>query len=160
MCDGVAAYRTSLCQSPAIRSRMGEIHSENTAKDRIDKSNFRRVLDLPNKLTKFAVRACRQPENLSNNTPTNEPAVQKPNRTDNRGRSADTNSRTSSSTTRTVDAHRTGKPSIQRQSTHNGADHRGRYAPLYRLAGHQTAAYPSSLLDFCTAPRTLTLVQP
>ena len=78
----------------------------------------------------------------------------------NRGRSADTNSRTSSSTTRTVDAHRTGKPSIQRQSPHNGADHRGRYAPLYRLAGHQTTACPSSLLDFCTVPRTLTLVQP
>jgi len=47
------------------------MHSENTAKDRIDKSNFRRVFDLLNKLTKFAVRACRQPENLSNNTPTN-----------------------------------------------------------------------------------------
>lgn len=159
MCDGVAAYRTSLCQSPAIRSRMGEIHSKNTGKDRIDKSDFRRVFDLLNILTNLLSGRVVNLKALATTLRQTNPPFRK--RTERiTGCSADTNSRISSSTTRTADAHRTGKPSIQRQSTHNGADHRGRYAPLYRLAGHQTTACPSSLLDFCSVPRTLTVVQP
>ena len=59
MCDGVAAYRTSLCQSPAIWSRIRAISSPGTTTNTGDKSKRRRFVGLIYKLTKFAARACR-----------------------------------------------------------------------------------------------------
>ena len=59
MCDDVAAYRTSLCQSPAIWSRIRAISSPGTATNTSDKSKRRRFVGLIYKLTKFAARACR-----------------------------------------------------------------------------------------------------
>ena len=69
MCDGVAAYRTSLCQSPAIWSRIREISSSGTTTNTSDKSIHRRFVELIYKLTKFAARACRpMSEQPSQNT--------------------------------------------------------------------------------------------
>ena len=59
MCDGVAAYRTSLCQSPAIWSRIKAISSPGTATNTSDKSKRRQFVGLIYKLTKFVTRACR-----------------------------------------------------------------------------------------------------
>ena len=59
MCDGVAAYRTSLCQSPAIWSRIRAISSSGTTTNTSDKSKRPRFVGLIYKLTKFATRACR-----------------------------------------------------------------------------------------------------
>ncbi len=59
MCDDVAAYRTSLCQSPAIWSRIRAISSPGTATNTSDKSKPRQVVGLIYKLTKFVTRACR-----------------------------------------------------------------------------------------------------
>ena len=59
MCDGVAAYRTSLCQSPAIWSRIRAISSSGTTTNTSDKSKPRQFVGLIYKLTKFATRACR-----------------------------------------------------------------------------------------------------
>ena len=59
MCDDVAAYRTSLCQSPAIWSRIRAISSSGTTTNTSDKSKPRQVVGLIYKLTKFVTRACR-----------------------------------------------------------------------------------------------------
>ena len=59
MCDDVAAYRTSLCQSPAIWSRIRAISSSGTTTNTSDKSKRPRFVGLIYKLTKFATRACR-----------------------------------------------------------------------------------------------------
>ena len=59
MCDGVAAYRTSLCQSPAIWSRIRAISSPGTATNTSDKSKRRQFVGLIYNLTKFVTRACR-----------------------------------------------------------------------------------------------------
>ena len=69
MCDGVAAYRTSLCQSPAIWSRIRAISSSGTTTNTSDKSKPRQFVELIYKVTKFATRACRpMSEQPSQNT--------------------------------------------------------------------------------------------
>lgn len=59
MCDDVAAYRTSLCQSPAIWSRIRAISSSGTTTNTSDKSKPGQFVGLIYKLTKFVTRACR-----------------------------------------------------------------------------------------------------
>ena len=69
MCDDVAAYRTSLCQSPAIWSRIRAISSSGTTTNTSDKSKRRRFVGLFYKLTKFVTRARRpMSEQPSQNT--------------------------------------------------------------------------------------------
>ena len=67
MCDDVAAYRTILCQSPAIWSRIRTISSSGTTTNTSDKSKPGQFVGLIYKLTKFVIRACR---------PTNEQPTQ------------------------------------------------------------------------------------
>ena len=59
MCDDVAAYRTSLCQSPAIWSRIRAISSSGTTTNTSDKSKPGQFVGLIYKLTKIVTRACR-----------------------------------------------------------------------------------------------------
>ena len=59
MCDDVAAYRTSLCQSPAIWSRIRAISSSGTTTNTSDKSKRPQFVGLIYKVTKFVTRACR-----------------------------------------------------------------------------------------------------